>query len=73
MSFKELSTGQHVFEWKTSLKGVKVAILIKKNQSLWSEKFKSTLILEQNFTSQKCCPPFNSFTRFFHSFHSFYI
>ena len=28
-SFKELNAGQHVFEWKTTLKGVKVAILIK--------------------------------------------
>ena len=44
-SFKELNEGQHVFEWKTTLKGVKVVILITLFHS-WNEIFTSTLILE---------------------------
>ena len=39
-------TTVHVFEGKTTLKGVKVVILITIFHSFWNEKFTSTLILE---------------------------
>ena len=53
-SFKELNAG-HVFEWKTTLKGVKVANLIKKNSTLYMEwKIQFHIHLEWNFTNQKC-------------------
>ena len=52
-SFKELNEGQYVFEWKTTLKGVKVVILITIFHFIGSEKFTSTLVLEWNFTTQK--------------------
>ena len=43
-SFKELNEGQHVFEGKTTLKGVKVVILITIFHSFWNEKFTLTHI-----------------------------
>ena len=60
-NFHSFNAALHVF-WveNNSEKEWKVAILIKNSNfdknfhSLWSEKFNSALILELNFTTQKC-------------------
>ena len=53
------------FQVENTLKGVKVVILITIFHSFRGKKFTSTLILEWNFTTQKCVVlRFTPFTRF---------
>ena len=73
-SFKELNAGQHVFEWKITLKGVKVANLIKISTLYRVKKNQFHIHFKSEFYHSKmCCSPLNSFTRFFHTFLSFCI